>query len=92
MATLEPLDGAGLDPYAGMLAETLREWSREKKLALSLTAGVNEEIGLAVLKVEQTKDRRRFPHGAVVQRTRGSREAHRGRRHDLERLPRLSPR
>jgi hypothetical protein len=55
MPTLEPLDGAGLDPYAGMLAETLREWSREKKLALSLTAGVNEELGLAVLKVEQTK-------------------------------------
>ena len=55
MPTLEPLDAAGLDPYAGMLAETLREWSREKKLALSLTAGVNEELGLAVLKIEQTK-------------------------------------
>lgn len=55
MPTLEPLDAAGLDPYAGMLAETLREWSREKKLALSLTAGVDEELGLAVLKIEQTK-------------------------------------
>ena len=63
-----------------MLAETLREWSREKKLALNLTAGVNVELGLAVLKVEQTKNRRRFPHGSFVQRTRGSRESHRGRR------------
>ena len=55
MPTLEPLDAAGLEPYAAMLGETLREWSREKKLALSLTAGVNEELGLAVLKVEQIK-------------------------------------
>ena len=55
MPTLELLDAAGLHPYAEMLAETLREWSRDKKLTLSLTAGVNEELGLAVLKVEQTK-------------------------------------
>ena len=55
MLTLEPLVAAGLNRYAGMLAETLRDWSREKKLALSLTAGVNAELGLAVLKVEQTK-------------------------------------
>lgn len=55
MPTLEPLDAVGLDPYAGMLAETLREWSREKKLALSLTAGVDKDLGLAILRIEQTK-------------------------------------
>ena len=38
-----------------MLAETLREWSREKKLSLNLAAGVDDDLGLAVLKVEQTK-------------------------------------
>ena len=53
--TLEPLNASGLEPYAAMLAETLREWSREKKLSLNLAAGVDDDLGLAVLKVEQTK-------------------------------------
>ena len=53
--TLEPLDASGLEPYAAILAETLREWSREKKLTLNLAAGVDDDLGLAVLKVEQTK-------------------------------------
>ena len=65
MPTLEPLDADGLNPYAAMLGETLREWSWEKKLALSLTAGVNEELGLAVLKVEQTKTAGPFRTGAL---------------------------
>jgi hypothetical protein len=55
MPTLEPVDAGALDCYGAMLATTLREWSREKKLNLNLTAGVDEELGLAVLKVEQTK-------------------------------------
>lgn len=53
--TLEAIDSTDLDSYASMLAETLREWSREKKLSVNFTGGVNEELGLAVLKVEQTK-------------------------------------
>jgi len=53
MPTLEKLSAEGLNDYAAMLATTLREWSLEKQLALKLTAGVDSEVGLAVLKVEQ---------------------------------------
>lgn len=56
MPTLESLDADDLGLYATMLAGTLREWSQEKKLALYLTAGVDEELNLAVLKVEQAKN------------------------------------
>jgi hypothetical protein len=37
-----------------MLADTLREWSRDKSLGLCLTAAVDSNLGLALLKVEQT--------------------------------------
>ncbi len=53
--TLEPLDAEGLGPYAETVVNTLREWSREKKLALQASAGVNTELGLAVLTVGQAK-------------------------------------
>jgi hypothetical protein len=56
MPTLEPLDGGGLQCYAKMLMNTLRDWSREKKLSLSMTAGVNAKLGIALLRVEQTKN------------------------------------
>lgn len=52
MPTLEPIRAAGLESYSEMLATTLRSWSREKKLTLNLTAGVDDELGVAVLKVK----------------------------------------
>jgi hypothetical protein len=54
MPTLEPITANDLGCYGSMLAKTLAEWSRKKKLALNLTAAVDDELGLAVLKVEQT--------------------------------------
>jgi hypothetical protein len=68
--TLQPITSDGLHSYAAMLATTLREWSREKKLVLNLTAGVDDELGLAVLKLEQTKARGTF-HTAPLSRELG---------------------
>jgi hypothetical protein len=56
MPTLERLEDAGLEPYAKMLTDTLREWSRAKSLSLATTAGVDAKLGIALLKVEQTKN------------------------------------
>lgn len=53
--TLESLDAEGLSPYAETLINTLREWSREKKLALQVSGGVDIGLGLAVLRIEQAK-------------------------------------
>ncbi len=55
MPTLESLGAGGLERYAKMLTDTLREWSREKTLSLSATSGVDAKLGIALLKVEQTK-------------------------------------
>ncbi|MBK8092518.1 MAG: hypothetical protein IPK32_11205 [Verrucomicrobiaceae bacterium] len=55
MPTLDTLDANGLAPYADMLGSTLREWSQDQRLALTITSAVNDELGLAVVKVEQTK-------------------------------------
>jgi len=53
--TLEPLDSGGLNSYAIMLTDTLREWSRGKSLRLSMIAGVDANLGLALLQVGQTQ-------------------------------------
>jgi SAM-dependent methyltransferase len=55
MPTLEAIGADAIGDYATMLGDTIREWSHEKKLALNITAGVDEILGVAVLKVEQTK-------------------------------------
>jgi hypothetical protein len=60
MPTLESLHGEGLESYAGMLTDTLLEWSREKTLGLSTFAGVDAKLGIALLKVEQTKGNHAF--------------------------------
>ncbi|MEI6195878.1 MAG: hypothetical protein WCS42_16285, partial [Verrucomicrobiota bacterium] len=60
MPTLEPLGSDGLENYAQMLTGTLREWSRGQTLNLSMTAGVESQLGVALLRVEQTKGSRVF--------------------------------
>jgi hypothetical protein len=60
MPTLEPLDVGGLECYAKMLTGTLREWSFEKKLNLSMTAGVDTMLGIALLRIEQTRSNSAF--------------------------------
>lgn len=55
MPTLDALEADGLAPYADMLSSTLREWSQGQRLALTITSGVNADLGLAVVKIEQTK-------------------------------------
>lgn len=55
MPTLEPINSSRLDRYALMLTDTLREWSSNESLRLSMSAGVDADTGLALLKVEQTK-------------------------------------
>jgi hypothetical protein len=60
MPTLEPITANDLGCYGSMLAKTLAEWSTKRKLALNLTAAVDDELGLAVLKVEQTATKGAF--------------------------------
>ncbi|MCX6868186.1 MAG: N-6 DNA methylase [Verrucomicrobia bacterium] len=60
MPTLEPIDAMGLHDYARMLGDTLRSWSLNKALSTNLIAGANEETGLAVLRVEQTRNAAAF--------------------------------
>ena len=67
MPTLEPLDSNGLKDYAKMLTGTLREWSREKKLNLSMTVGVEANLGIALLKIEQTKNDRSYRTAPLTQ-------------------------
>jgi hypothetical protein len=62
MPTLEPLkDAEDLKHYAETLAETLRSWSIDNALSTKLTAGVNEPMGLGVLKIERTGKRAKAP-------------------------------
>jgi hypothetical protein len=60
MPTLEPIHADGLQDYARMLADTLRNWSLNKALSTNLIAGANEETGLAVLRIEQTRNTAAF--------------------------------
>jgi hypothetical protein len=60
MPTLEPIVDTGLEKYGDMLATTLRSWSIKDSLAVKLIGGINENLGLAVLRVEQTKGKGGF--------------------------------
>ena len=60
MPTLEPIGAEGLKDYAETLAETLRNWSLKTSLSTRLTAGVDTDLALAVLRVEQTKGKGTF--------------------------------
>ena len=60
MPTMEPIGAEGLKDYAETLAETLRSWSLKTSLSTRLTAGVDADLALAVLRVEQTKGKGTF--------------------------------
>jgi Eco57I restriction-modification methylase len=57
--TLQPVAAAGLRPYASMLTETLNDWA-SGKLRVSASGGVDDESGLALLELAQTRTARPF--------------------------------
>lgn len=57
--TLQPLDAAGLEPYAGMLTATLNSWT-SGALRVSASGSVDSEVGLGLVKLEQTKSANSF--------------------------------
>jgi hypothetical protein len=52
--TQEPLDAAGLEPYATMLADTLNGWATGS-LRVSVTGGVDGETSLGLVELTQTR-------------------------------------
>ena len=84
--TLDAIGADGLQPYAEMLERTLHDWSRERSLSLSTTAGIEAGLGIALLKVEQTKGERVSNTAAARARDGRSSEAAGAKRDELERL------
>jgi len=52
--TLEPVDAAGLERYAGMLTTTLNDWA-SGTLRVSASGGVDGDLGLGLVELNQTK-------------------------------------
>jgi hypothetical protein len=52
--TQQPLDSAGLEPYAGMLTTTLNGWA-SGALRVSASGGVVEDLGLGLVELTKTK-------------------------------------
>ncbi len=52
--TLRPLDGGDLEPYAKMLTDTLNGWA-SGTLRVSASGGVDSEVGLGLVWLDQTK-------------------------------------
>lgn len=57
--TLHSLDADGLEPYAGMLTETLNSWA-SGTVRVSASGGVDDEFGLGLVVLNQTKRASRF--------------------------------
>jgi hypothetical protein len=57
--TLEPLDAAGLEPYGKMLGDTLNSWASDT-LRVSASGGVDREVGLGLVKLDQTRSANSF--------------------------------
>ncbi|HCO94556.1 MAG TPA: hypothetical protein DIU00_11500, partial [Phycisphaerales bacterium] len=57
--TQQPVDADGLEPYAGMLTATLNSWA-SGTLHVSASGGVDSEVGLGLVKLDQTKSARSF--------------------------------
>ena len=62
--TLQAVDADGLEPYAGMLTATLNGWA-SGSLRVSACGGVDAELGLGLVRLEQTKSARKFKTRAV---------------------------
>jgi hypothetical protein len=63
--TLFPIEAAEMEPYATTLADTLREWSLNQKLKFSAFASVNTHLGIALLRIEQSKNEYQFQTGSL---------------------------
>jgi hypothetical protein len=57
--TLQPVDAAGLTPYAEMLTTTLNSWA-SGTLYVSASGGVDSDVGLGLVELSQTKSADRF--------------------------------
>jgi hypothetical protein len=57
--TLQPVDAAGLEPYAGMLTATLNGWA-SGTLRVSASGGVDSGVGLGLVELNQTKSANSF--------------------------------
>ena len=53
--TLEPCNADALKDYAETLSHTLRSWSVNETLETKLTAGVDDDLALGVLRIERMK-------------------------------------
>jgi len=62
--TLQPLDAGGLEAYAKMLTDTLNGWA-SGALRVSASGGVDREVGLGLVWVDQTKSADDFRACAV---------------------------
>jgi hypothetical protein len=57
--TLQPLNDANLESYAGMLTGTLNDWA-SGTLHVSASGGVDSDIGLALVELRQTETMEEF--------------------------------
>lgn len=57
--TLQALDADGLEPYAEMLTTTLNSWA-SGTLRVSASGGVDSNVGLGLVKLDQTESARKF--------------------------------
>ena len=57
--TLQPIDAAGLDPYATMLTETLNSWA-SGSLRVRAHGGVDRELGLGLVELGQARTPQHF--------------------------------
>jgi len=62
--TLQPLEAAGLEPYTGMLTTTLNGWA-SGTLRISGSGGVDGDLGLAIVELNQTKTANSFKTRAI---------------------------
>jgi len=60
--TLQPVDAAGLEPYATMLANTLNGWATGG-LRVCATGGVDAELGVGLVELNQTRSVKEFALG-----------------------------
>jgi len=65
--TLQPLDAVGLEPYSEQLTATLNDWASGTLRVLALGA-VDEELGLALVTLRQTRTAEKFKTQSVTRK------------------------